>query len=144
MRLFYDDRLPTRFWAKVAPKPDGCWVWTAAHVADGYGNYKLDGRAQRAHRVAYQALVGEIPEGMTLDHLCRRRDCVNPGHMEVVSRRENTIRGEGATARNSRKTHCAHGHEFTEANTYLYRGWRVCRKCNSSKNYDLAGLSNLP
>lgn len=68
---------------------------------------------------------------MTLDHLCRNRLCVNPEHLEVVSRGENVLRGVGVTAENKRKTHCAHGHEFTTENTYRYGNKRHCRTCRT-------------
>lgn len=81
------------FWAKVdkAATTSGCWLWTGAMNPKGYGRY---GKPTRyAHRIAYQALVGPIPEDMTLDHLCRVRNCVNPAHLEVVTRAVNTSRG---------------------------------------------------
>ena len=127
-----DSRLPERFWSKVNESPTGCWIWTAAHTADGYANLKVDGKAIRAHRFAYQALVGSIPDGLDIDHLCRVRDCVNPCHMQPVTRRVNTLRGVGWTAQQAAKTHCIRGHEFNDQNTYLVRGRnRSCRKCNA-------------
>jgi len=83
-----------------------------------------------AHRFAYEALVGPIPEGLKLDHLCRNRACVNPDHTEPVTDRVNTLRGFGPTAMNARATHCSEGHEFTDENTYLNQsGSRVCLTC---------------
>lgn len=128
-----DARLPERFWAKVSvDQQSECWVWTGAHTACGYGNFKVNGKAQRAHRISYQALVGSIPEGLDMDHLCRRRDCVNPAHMEPVTRRTNTLRGVGWCAQQVVKTHCVNGHPFDEVNTYHTRnGRRACRRCNA-------------
>ena len=122
-----------RFWPKVDPDPNGgCWEWTASKLR-GYGQFGTyrDGRAQthRAHRFAYELLVGPIPDGLTLDHLCRNRGCVYPGHLEPATNAENVLRGEGPTAVHARKTHCIHGHEFTPENTYLWRGQRKCRAC---------------
>lgn len=125
-----------RFWAKVDRRdPDDCWVWTAAtNRSGGYGRFRVGGRAGRmvsAHRFAYERLVGPIPDGLTIDHLCRVPRCVNPKHLEPVTVRENTLRGESFSARNARKTHCIHGHPFDEANTIHRKGGRrECRICN--------------
>jgi hypothetical protein len=123
-------RHPARFWEKVR-KTDGCWEWTAHRNQYGYGTYRLLNRQHMAHRVAYELLVGPIPDGLEIDHLCRNRGCVNPDHMEPVSGRVNTLRGVGITALNSQKTHCPKGHEFTDENTYVTpTGRRVCRECS--------------
>lgn len=120
-----------RFWSKV-DKGGDCWLWTAARSGDGYGHLKVDGRNVKAHRLAYELEVGPIPPGLDIDHLCRVPLCVNPAHMEPVSRRTNTLRGDGIQARNARKSHCVNGHPFDEANTYINpRGNRTCRRCNA-------------
>lgn len=88
----------------------------------------------QAHRKVYEWLRGTVPLGLTLDHLCRHRWCVNPDHLEMCSMRENILRGEGVAAKRARQTHCIHGHELTEENTYHRpdrpkgRG-RMCRAC---------------
>lgn len=87
-----------RFWQKVdRGEPDECWKWTAAHMPQGYGTFAISNTADTstfigAHRYAYQALVGPIPDGLTLDHLCRNPACVNPAHLEPVTREENNRR----------------------------------------------------
>lgn len=88
-----DRRTPAeRFWAKVA-KSDGCWQWMAARTPKGYGQFAPHRRHVYAHRYVYELVVGPIPEGLTIDHLCRNRGCVRPDHLEVVTRGENTRRG---------------------------------------------------
>jgi hypothetical protein len=74
--------------------PNGCWVWRKATDPNGYGRFWFDGRMLGAHRVSYQLLVGPVPEGLDLDHLCRNRRCVNPSHLEPVTRRTNLVRGD--------------------------------------------------
>ena len=118
-----------RFWAKVV-KTDGCWVWIGAHIPDGYGSFSANGRVGLAHRFSYTQFVGPIPEGLQLDHLCRNRTCVRPDHLEPVTSRENSLRGQTVAARHAAKTHCDAGHEFTEANILRTRlGNRQCRAC---------------
>jgi hypothetical protein len=110
----------------------GCIVWTRATTL-GYGRIKVDGTLQMAHRVAYELFYGEVPAGLHLDHVCRNRACVNPLHLEPVSRRTNILRGVGPTAVNARKTHCVNGHDLSNA----YRraaGNRDCRVCANERN----------
>lgn len=133
MSTFGDTRLPARFWDKIETSDNECWMWTSAQWGRGYGCYWLDGRAQAAHRVAYVALVGLIPEGLHIDHLCRTPLCVNPDHMEPVTNEENIMRGEGVGAKASRMTHCIRGHEYNQENTYYYPGRRLCKICQAMR-----------
>lgn len=82
-----------RFWSKVVRDDDGlyCWPWIAS-TAHGYGQINRDGRPRMAHRVAYELLVGPIPEGLDLDHLCSTPRCCNPSHLEPVTRGVNVSR----------------------------------------------------
>lgn len=137
-----DIRLPQRFWDKVQPEPNsGCWLWTAC-LCDGYGYIGFDRKSRRAHRVAYEALVGAIHEGRVLDHICRTRSCVNPAHLEPVTGGENIRRGETGKARGAQLralTHCKQGHPYDAANTRwsrtrLGRLRRNCRTCHRSRH----------
>jgi hypothetical protein len=135
LTLAYRPTLEERFWAKVN-KTETCWLWTGASSQLGYGRLWVNGKWPQAHRLAYEWLVGPIPPGLVLDHLCRRPACVNPTHLEPVTQRENVARGVGpqvVSAMRQAQTHCKRGHEFTEANTYMYRGSRCCRTCNKLK-----------
>lgn len=121
--------LHERLFAHSELAPDGCRVWTGYRTPDGYGRMTVNGATQGAHRVAYELFVGAIPKGLVIDHLCRNRACVNPLHLEVVTNRENILRGEGHAAQNARKTHCIRGHDLTDPkNTYTW-GTRECRLC---------------
>lgn len=93
-----------------------CWVWTGALNPGGYGQIKEGGRVQNAHRLFYQLSGHHIPDGYEVDHLCRNRWCVNPAHLEAVSKFTNFIRGNSPAARNARKTHCPRGHPLILGN----------------------------
>lgn len=129
------------FWSKVdknGPLIPGmatqCWPWKGARTPDGYGKFYVSEfkKDVMAHRFAYALCAGPPPPlPIESDHLCRNRACVNPEHIEFVTRRENQIRGVGFVAVNAAKTHCASGHEFTHENTYFRKGSmrRDCRAC---------------
>lgn len=121
-----------RFESFVLRSHDGCWEWLGALTSKGYGHFVVAGRRPMAHRYSYERFVGPIPEGMTIDHRCENRRCVNPDHLRVATNQENVLRGCGPTARNARKTHCSRGHAFTPENTRIKtkpRYARVCRTC---------------
>lgn len=121
------------FWSKVdtTAGPDACWPWTACTNWKGYGLF----RGRPSHRVAYERVVGAIPQGLVIDHLCRNRACTNPAHMEAVTNRENVLRSPiGLTAVNARKDRCIHGHPYTPENTVVTRLGRACRTCKNAWN----------
>lgn len=142
--------MEARFWPKVdrSSGPDACWNWIACLRKDGYGQIGNVGtgtggvkrlivegmpRVPRAHRVAYELVRGPIPDGLTIDHLCRNRGCVNPYHLEAVTGSVNTLRGTAPSALNAAKTHCYQGHEFTDANTRIEtNGSRTCKTCRNA------------
>jgi hypothetical protein len=139
----YERRPPEdRFWDKVNKAPGqgpggDCWEWQGSLDAYGYGRFGHGKRwgTTAAHRISYFVLVGAIPRGLQIDHLCRVRHCVNPVHLEPVTSQVNTLRGNSVQAANAAKTHCEHGHEFTVNNTYWSRGrWRKCRTCHRIQN----------
>lgn len=131
------DRTPERFWAKVTGGDyTTCWEWTAVRDQNGYGRFHVGGRAGRmegAHRVAFHMLVGDVPSGCELDHLCRNRACVNPWHLDPVPHAINSrrgIAGQVNAARQRAITHCPAGHSYDAENTaYRSDGRRRCKAC---------------
>jgi len=131
--------LPQRFREKVylPPCEDDCWLWIGGRKGGNtaYGQFYVSPtqRHAYAHRVAYEALVGRIPRGLRLDHLCENPPCINPSHLEPVTNSENLRRGFisrfGVAHHNLRKTRCPQGHEYTPENTYLNNGRRTCKTC---------------
>lgn len=120
-----------------------CWVWTGVrNDRSGYGQVWFDGGTKFIHRVIYQLLVGPIPKGLCIDHLCRNRLCCNPGHMEVVTYSENVRRGDSprvARERCKAQTHCVNGHLYDDKNTRIStnkRGevQRICRTCHKERS----------
>jgi hypothetical protein len=107
----------------------GCWNWSGS-LRKGYGRIRIGDRRPPSHIAVYELLVGPIPEGLQIDHLCRNRACCNPAHLEPVTQRTNVLRGEAPTAVNAHKTHCVNGHEYDLINTYFRpSGGRDCRAC---------------
>ena len=120
-----------RFQSKVF-KTSRCWLWTGALTSmkpfKGYGIFWNKGKKRLAHRFSYERAIGPIPDGLDIDHLCRVRCCVNPEHLEPVTRLENILRGEGLNRPPATK--CRKGHKYTDASTYVYPdGRRACRIC---------------
>lgn len=131
-------------WAKMVNRtrfdsPNGCWEWIGFKNSSGYGvliHPELGNVL--AHRLALHIVGRPVPAELTVDHKCRNTACVNPDHLRPVFGTTNTMLGDGFYARNARKTHCKHGHEYTQENTTMrhvsrrsgFQGWtRVCRAC---------------
>ena len=130
-----------RIQSKYAEDENGCWIWNAARDRHGYGHIKVGGRLGRllrAHRVAYELLVGPIPEGLQLDHLCRVRSCINPAHLEPVTSGENTRRSPWNSA-----THCRNGHARPIDSPAGRRRCLVCHRA-ACKRYRLRSLTPTP
>ncbi len=115
-----------------------CWQWTGSIRPNGYASFYVDNKTTSAHRFAYTAFIGPIPEGLVIDHLCRNRSCVKPAHLESVPQRQNVLRGASVTAEVVRRNSCVNGHELTEDNVYRWRGrpdQRMCRACHRVRQY---------
>ncbi len=121
---------PTAFLSKVR-EGHGCWEFTGRLDREGYGiQWVTDVGNRRSHRLAYEYFVGPIPDGLTIDHLCRNRACCRPDHLEAVTIGVNIHRGNTAAAINAAKTHCPAGHAYDEGNTHVRKsGQRECRMC---------------
>lgn len=112
-----------------------CWTWVAAIANTGYGVMNDGTHVVGAHRLSILFSGIDIPQGMHVDHLCRNRPCVRPSHLEVVTPRENTMRSNCPSSRNSKKTVCSEGHSFDDRNTYIRKsGARQCRICSQNRN----------
>lgn len=130
---------------------EGCLLWTGRTGRGGYGRMELDdGTTIAAHRFVWQYVMGQtIPDGMQVDHKChgdavaagtcagagdegcRHRNCCNPQHLELVTAAENTLRQDHAERR---KTHCPAGHEYSDDNTFIRSGKRVCKTCERARD----------
>lgn len=128
--------LRDRIIANTVVDDNGCWIWQLTRNKLGYGTMMVGAwyagkvTCQKPYRIAYREFVGEIPDGLELDHLCRVPACCNPAHLEAVTHRVNTQRGEQGQWQR-KKTQCPQGHPYDEANTYLVPGDRWHRRCRA-------------
>ena len=111
----------------------GCWIWTGIPNKEGYAKTIVKKKTKLVHRLMFELHNGPIPDGLTLDHGCRVRCCVNPYHLEPATHKENILSGMSPSAENARKTHCVNGHEVTQDNTYYFANRRTCRTCNLAR-----------
>ena len=114
--------------SRILIRPNGCWLWVGANDGDKdpYGRVVVNGKQRMVHRISYETFVGKIPDGLQIDHLCRKRLCINPEHLEPVTPKENIRRG--LTGYRT-VTHCKRGHKFSETGYYSKSGIKLCRLC---------------
>lgn len=131
------DSLVARFWQRtnvvsghrVAYVDSDCWLWTGMVTTGGYGAIESEGQPRRAHIVSWRLHKGDVPDGMCVLHRCDVRRCVNPDHLWLGTKKQNSV-DMVQKGRSTRRTHCLRGHEFTEENTILKKeGGRKCAKC---------------
>lgn len=126
------ERIKERILYHSIPEPNsGCWLWLGRIKSNGYGTIGIkkddEWRTAHAHRISYEIFVGRIPDGLDLDHKCRQRCCINPDHLEPVTRSENLKRSPFmGRDRQRQKTHCPRGHPYSGKNN---RGERICHVC---------------
>lgn len=122
------DRLADKF---EVDHETGCWNWTAAMSAAGYGRVRVGESNKLAYRAVWEMTVEPVPDGLELDHLCRNTRCINPDHLEPVTHAENMRRSPPAQVR-----FCPSGHLYDDENTYWHRGHRQCRACRARRSYE--------
>ncbi len=124
----------------IVDEASGCWLWRQSLYSNGYARLTFKGKIYLAHRKSYETHVGPIPPGLDLDHLCRVRRCVNPAHLQPVSRSVNVSRGLVSTEHNwncgQNVTHCPKGHPYDVENTRMYKTHRLCRQCARLQSAD--------
>lgn len=123
-----------RFLKRIYIDPcSDCWIWTGAFCSDGYGTFRVNGKTVGAHRWKYEQIYGPVKKGLELDHICNKRACVKPSHLEPVTHRENVRRGKASERLKTwlaSKTHCPKGHPYDKQNTYNWKGTgRSCKTC---------------
>lgn len=140
--------LSERLIRNIVISDNGCWLWVGYLNRDGYGILSGEEFSTLAHRISYFCFKGQIPKNYEIDHLCRVRNCINPDHLESVTHKVNTLRGETLPAKNLKKTHCPKGHPYIETNIYLEKSkyntlLRRCKTCQLAKKKRLSAKRKL-
>lgn len=113
---------------------DGCWLWLYCKTAAGYGQLSYKNKRQFTHRLAYELWRDPVPTGLTLDHLCRNRACMNPTHLEAVTQKTNCLREVSPAALNKDKQQCKRGHTLGANNIIFVKRGRQCKLCDRARN----------
>ena len=138
------NRPPLPLMPRVSANTDvdegGCWLWKKSTFASGYGQIRVNNQNRLLHRAVYEELVGELPEGVQLHHVCGVRRCCNPAHLLPVTAAQHMLLDDIPARRNALKTHCPHGHAYDTENTYRAKnGQRKCRACQRERGRRKAG-----
>ena len=143
-----------RLMARVEKRTDGCWIWQGAASSAGYGVIQLPtgkrgGKSASTHRLAYELLKQPIPTDRELDHLCRNTLCLNPDHLEIVTRKENQRRGKNGLLRVP-PTHCRRGHLLDATNIRINHRInrtpdKTCLRCEKLRDrHRTTRISRMP
>ncbi len=118
-----------------------CWEWGGGKTTQGYGTVRVEGMTKYVHRITYEAIIGPIPAGCEIDHICRNPPCYNPEHLEAITHLENMGRRKHA-----RKTHCPKGHLYSGDNLIVGKQTRgtVMRKCRACRRASSASWRASP
>jgi hypothetical protein len=131
LRTNFDGGIPAHM-----PDLGHCWLWEGG-ARDGKGRYAgiyFNGKTRLGHRLAWMMWRGNIPGELTVDHKCRTTFCVNPHHLQLLTREANTVADHGRGDRPGARTECAKGHSYDEENTYIEpkTRWRQCVTCRAA------------
>jgi len=132
MIILEEEKLKAYLLSKIK-KVNNCWIWQDKSInTSGYAQIKIQKKQVLVHRLSYELFNGKLEKNLVIDHLCRNKLCINPDHLELVTRKENILRGFGPTAINSRKIACKKGHSLTGYNLIIRKtGNRECRTCKN-------------
>lgn len=131
LKLITIDQLTAKFW-KYVEKTEKCWEWKSCKNKAGYGKLGAGkNNSLYAHRFSYELHKGVLEKDKHIHHICGNTSCVNPEHLEQLSSKQHTLKGNSFCGIEARQTHCKHGHEFTLDNIWTYNGHRKCKKCSN-------------